>query len=285
LRSYPQPAWTGKESLDGKILFIYPEQGLGDTIQFCRYAELAEARGAKVILSVQDPLVRLMRQLGPTIGIVGQDAAPPDFDYHVALMSLPWAFRTDWNTFPARIPYLRAEPERVGKWRRIIGNGGFKVGICWQGNRRGQVDAGRSFPVRQFECLAGLPGVRLISLQKNDGAGQLLDLPAGMTVETLGDDFDSGGDAFVDTAAAMENLDLVITSDTAIAHLAGALGRPTWIALKHVGDWRWFLDRSDSPWYPTVRLFRQSQRGDWAGVFSEIERQLAALTKQSQDLC
>ncbi len=279
LRICPQPEWTGKEGLEGKTLFIHAEQGLGDTIQFCRYALLARTKGARVILGVQDALVCLLKSLGPQIEVVPETKAPEAFDYHIALMSMPLAFATMPDTCPAEVPYLHAEPENVAKWQKRIGSEGFKIGISWQGNRQSEIDVGRSFPVRHFEAIAGLPNVRLISLQKNDGVEQLRDLPAGMTVETLGDAFDPGPDAFVDTAAVMECLDLVITPDTAIAHLAGALGCPAWIALKHVPDWRWLLDRADSPWYPTLKLFRQPAPGDWPGVFAAME---AKLTRQSR---
>jgi len=276
----PQPIWTGRESLEGKSLFIRAEQGLGDTIQFCRYAVLAEARGATVILAVQDPLVRLLAGLRPTIRVEGlSSAAPSAFDYHIPLLSMPLAFQTVLNNIPAPLRYLRAEPDAVRSWQQRIGMEGFKIGICWQGAAGGAIDVGRSFAVGHFEGIGRMPGVRLISLQKNAGVEQLLDLPAGMTVETLGDDLDAGPDAFVDTAAVMETLDLVITSDTAVAHLAGALGRSTWVVLKQVPDWRWLLDRSDSPWYPTLRLFRQPQRDDWSSVFAAMEAQIAELIR------
>ncbi len=270
----PQPEWTGKESLQGKTLLIHAEQGLGDTIQFCRYVLLAREKGAKVVFAVQDPLKRLLDRLGPDIEIVPLTGAPDAFDYHIALMSTPLAFGTTWSTCPAKVPYLYAEPQNVTKWRKRIGSQGFKIGICWQGNKQAEVEVGRSIPLRQFEAIARLPNVRLISLQKNDGVEQLADLPPGMKMETLGDDFDAGPDAFVDTAAAMECLDLVITSDTAVAHLAGALARPAWVALKYVPDWRWLLDRSDSAWYPTLRLFRQPKPDDWPGAFAAIETEL-----------
>jgi tetratricopeptide (TPR) repeat protein len=273
-RDYPQPAWTGTESLEGKTLFIYAEQGLGDTIQFCRYAQLARETGAKVIFAVQDPLVRLLKDLGPGIEIVGMSAQPPDFDYYIALLSMPLAFRTNLANCPANVPYLRAERERVENWRERLGGHGLKVGICWQGNP--EADAAKSVSLRQFEAFAKIADVRLISLQKNDGVGQLLELPAGIGIETLGEDFDTPPDAFIDTAAVMETLDLVVTTDTAIAHLAGALGRPTWVALKHVPEWRWLLDRSDSPWYPTMRLFRQPVLNDWPAVFAAMKSQLPA---------
>jgi hypothetical protein len=194
---------------------------------------------------------------------------------------MPLAFGTDCNSIPTTVPYLRAELDRVRTWANRIGGEGFKIGIAWQGNKRVTADVGRSFPLRHFERLAKIPGVRLISLQKNAGTEQLRDLPSDMKVETFSNEFDNGPDAFIDTAAAMENLDLIITSDTAVAHLAGALGRPVWIGLKYVPDWRWFLDRSDSPWYPTMRIFRQTSIGDWDGVFIEIQKQLEALVGRS----
>jgi len=190
---------------------------------------------------------------------------------------MPLAFHTGADNIPARIPYLCSEPERVRHWKARIGSEGFRIGICWQGAKGGEVDIGRSFPVRHFEGIARLPGVRLFSLQKNAGAEQLHDLPGGFNVQSFGDDLDSGPDAFVDTAAIMENLDLVIASDTAVAHLAGALGRPVWVALNFVPDWRWLLERTDSPWYPTMKLFRQTERGNWQGVFAAMEAQLGRL--------
>jgi hypothetical protein len=167
----------------------------------------------------------------------------------------------------------------VASWRERLADFGFKIGVSWQGNKQAGIDPGRSPPLRYFEPLARLPGVRLISLQKHAGVEQLGDLPSGMIVETLGDDFDATSDAFIDTAAVMQNLDLVITCDTAVAHLAGALGRPTWLVLKHVPDWRWLLDRSDTPWYPTLRLFRQTKSGDWPGPFAAIEAQLIEMIR------
>jgi tetratricopeptide (TPR) repeat protein len=276
LRIFSQPEWLGVGDLTGKILFVHAEQGLGDTIQFCRYAPLTESLGAKVILSVQDGLVRLLRTLSPTLEVVDSKTVPTHFDYHVALLSMPLAFRTIDDNIPHEVPYLRAEPDRVRKWRDALGTGGVKIGICWQGNKRASADAGRSFLLSQFRGVSMIPGVRLISLQKSDGAEQLTDLPAGMNVEILGDGLDSGTDAFLDTAAVMESLDLVITADTAIAHLGGALARPTWVALKHVADWRWQLERDDSPWYPTMRLFRQARRDDWKSAFDDMERTLRA---------
>jgi tetratricopeptide (TPR) repeat protein len=267
-----QPRWQGRDTLQGKTLFTSWEQGLGDTIQFCRYAKLAEERGAHVVLEVQTALSPLMRSLSPTLDVVVDLDSAAGADYQCPLLSLPAAFGTRPETIPNSVPYLFAEPERVVRWRQRLGSDGFRIGICWQGGA-GKVDAGRSFPLAMFRCLSDMAGVRLISLQKNFGTEQIRAVPAGLQIEVLGDDFDAGG-AFLDTAAVMESLDLIITSDTAIAHLAGALARPAWVALKHVPDWRWALKRTDSPWYPTHRLFRQARPGDWGRVFEDIRSEL-----------
>ena len=263
-----RPAWSGKEDIAGKILFIEAEQGLGDTIQFCRYAPMAADLGAQVILTAQAVLVRLLESLDPRIEIVPATIVPAAFDYHIPLLSLPLAFGTEVTNIPATVPYLRAEPEQVARMRSRIGGTGFKIGICWQGS---YIAGTRSFAVRQLERIARLPGARLISLQKGAGIEQLGSLPDGMTVESLGGNFPED---FVETAAAMEAMDLIITCDTSVAHLAGALGRPVWVALRYAADWRWLLERPDSPWYPGMRLFRQNALGDWPSVFAEIEAQL-----------
>jgi tetratricopeptide (TPR) repeat protein len=272
--------WNGEQTIAGKTIFTYGEQGLGDTLQFCRYAKLLEARGARVVLSVQDGLRTLLRGLGSTIEVIGASERPGEYDFHCPLLSLPRVLRTRIDSIPAAIPYLRPDPDRVAKWRERLGAQGRLLGIRWQGSTR-RVDIGRSFPLRQFAVLADIPGVRLVSLQKGPGSEQLLSLPPQMRVEDLGSDFEpEGPDAFLDVAAVMHCLDLVITSDTSIAHLAGALGRPTWVALKYQPDWRWMLDRDDSPWYPTMRLFRQQRPGDWDGVFARIRGELTGASRE-----
>jgi hypothetical protein len=273
--TWRKPRWTGDRPLAGSTLLLHCEQGLGDTIQFCRYAKLAEERGARVVLSVQRSLRALIASIGPTICVVAETDTPPAFDWHCSVMSLPLAFKTTLATIPAGQPYLGAEPLRVARWREVLGPAGFKIGISWQGSKL-PIDVGRSFPVALFGALSGLPGIRLISLQKNAGEEQLDALSGDLRIVRLGADFDAGPDAFLDTAAVMESVDLVITSDTSIAHLAGALGRPTWVALKHIPDWRWLLGRADCPWYPSHTLFRQERRGDWDGVFGRIRVALAA---------
>jgi Tfp pilus assembly protein PilF len=272
-RAFAEPLWLGSDDLAGKRLLLHWEQGLGDTIQFCRYARLARERGATVTLMVQRNLHRLIRTIGANLE-VRTEIRLGEFDFHCPLLSAPLAFRTRIDSVPAGTPYLSAEADRVSRWRERIGVSDFKIGISWQGNKQSPADRGRSFPLRQFERLAMVPGVRLFSLQAGPGKEQLREIPASMRVLDLGDDFDGGADAFVDSAAVMQSLDLVITSDSALAHLAGALARPAWIALQHVPDWRWLRDREDSPWYPTLRLFRQPQRGRWDEVFESIETML-----------
>ena len=277
-RSFSNPLWLGKGSLAGKTILVHWEQGLGDSIQFCRYIACFKALAARVLFAPQKPLRGLMKNLDVACDIVDEADPSLAFDCHIPLLSAPLAFGADESNMPGRRPYLFAEPDRKARWRERIGGEGLRIGVCWQGST-GPVDAGRSFPLSQFLALSDMPGVRLISLHKGDGESQLRDLPGGLTVETMGADFDAGPDAFLDTAALIMCCDLVITSDTAVAHLAGALGVETWVALKQVPDWRWMLDRQDSPWYPKMRLFRQQRDGDWNGVFERIR--LALIARQS----
>ena len=263
------PRWTGAEDISGKTLLIEAEQGLGDTMQFARYAALAKARGAKVILAVQENLVRLMQGLDAEVDVRSNKAPAPDCDYQVFLLSLPMAFGTTPENIPASIPYLKAEPALVKQWGEKIGSEGFRIGVAWQG---GPMDPYRSWPLGALAEISHLPGVRLISLQKGASAE---DITASVVkLETLGAGFDGGPDAFVDTAAVMANLDLVITPDTSIAHLAGALGRPTWTGLKFAPDWRWGMTGESNPWYPGMRLFRQHKVGEWQPVFAAMLERL-----------
>jgi tetratricopeptide (TPR) repeat protein len=277
LRPFQQPLWLGEQDIAGKTVLLHAEQGLGDTIQFARYAKLVRALGARVILEVPKALIPLMRSLEGADELVEKDQPLPHFDLHCPLLSLPLAFKTDAASIPAQVPYLSVSEERIERWWRHIGTAGFKIAICWQGSPNGKIDIGRSFPVALFENISKIPGVRLISLQKGAGTEQLQNLPAGMRVETLPPGFDEGEGAFLDSAAVMGCVDMVITSDTALTHLAGALGVKSWLPLKYVPDWRWLLERSDSPWYPNHRLFRQSQRDDWQSVFAEMELELGKL--------
>jgi tetratricopeptide (TPR) repeat protein len=274
------PGWDGTQPLAGRTLLIYAEQALGDTLQFCRYAQLAERRGAQVLLRVQPQLTGLLASLGAAIRVTAATEAPPDCDFQCALVSLPLAFGTALPAVPAAVPYLAAEPRRVATWRERLGADGFRLGIAWQGSRN-RIDIGRSVPLAMFAPLAAVPGVRLISLQKGPGVEELRRNPGAMPLELPGEEFDAGPQAFLDSAALMQHLDLVITCDTALAHLAGALGRPVWVALKYVPDWRWLLARADNPWYPSMRLFRQPRPGDWESVFEAICHELARLAPRT----
>ena len=269
------PIWRGPGRAGERVL-VMNDHGFGDTIQFCRYLPLMAAAGANPTFLCPPRLHRLLSSL---TGIRLIDQRPPDerFDAQIAVSSLPHAFATRVDSVPTSAPYLAAEPERVRKWATRIGVEGFRIGVVWQGNPNPEADMARSVPLAAFAPLAAIPGVRLISLQVGYGVEQLADLPPGFPVETLGDDFDSGPDGFVDAAAAMTALDLVVTCDTSVAHLAGALARPTWVALKQDAEWRWLRDRDDSPWYPTMRLFRQTQRGVWSDVFAAMAAELEEL--------
>jgi hypothetical protein len=241
------------------------------------------AAGTKVTCVVQRRLFRLLKSLEADV-----DLRPSEESGTVAgirawtpLMHLPQVLDLPADKLAPKIPYLRAEPERVARWRTRLGDAGFKIGIVWQGNPDKRIDQGRSAPLAAFAPLADIPGVRLISLQKDAGSEQLATVPFAGRIETPGEDFDAGDEGFLDSAAALECLDLLVTVDTAIGHLAGALGRPVIILLKRIGaDWRWLYDRSDSVWYPTAHLMRQRMPGDWSELLgraaAEVRRRAAA---------
>lgn len=261
-----RPLWDGS-CLAGRTILLHTEQGLGDTIQFIRYAALVKRQGATVMVACRESMLGILAGCPGVDRLLSQTAPLPEFDCHAPLMSLPGIFETCQQTIPAEVPYLVADPRRIERWEKeLAGMSGYKVGIAWQGDPNYPGDRNRSIPLIQFEPLARMPGVRLLSLQK--GVGSLFD-EAKITPDPLLE-LDNEGQAFVDTAAVMIGLDLVITSDTAIAHLAGALGVPVWVALGHTPDWRYLLTREDSLWYPTMRLFRQALSGGWEPVFERI---------------
>jgi hypothetical protein len=267
---YQRPYWDGGP-LEGKTLLLHAEQGLGDTIQFIRYAAVARERGARVVLGCPKPLLRILRSCRFLDRLVEEITPALDFDVYCPLMSLPGVLKTTLESVPAEVPYLFASQELVQKWRERLGSlEGFKIGIGWQGSPTYVGDRWRSIPLRSFAPLAEMAGIRLVSLQKTAGREQLAELGDRFPVADFAEEMDEAAGPFMDTAAMMTQLDLVITSDTAIAHLAGALGVAVWVALPLVPDWRWLLDRSDNPWYPTMRLFRQQEPGDWTGVFDRI---------------
>lgn len=267
---FPNLAVWNSEDVAGKRILVFGEQGLGDNLQMARYLPLLQARGAYVAFHGYPMLRELLKTSAPGLSFVDDDVKVADFDYQVASMSLPAKFGTRVDTVPQNIPYFAAEHDRIEKWRRRIGEVGFRIGINWQGNPSGKIDEGRSAPLAQFLRFAEIPGVRLISLQKNHGLDQLATVPPEVRVEVLGDDFDTGRDAFLDTLGVLASLDLVVTTDTSLVHVAGGFGARVFVALKEHPDWRWMFDRNDSPWYPTVRLFRQTQFGIWDDVFTEI---------------
>jgi tetratricopeptide (TPR) repeat protein/ADP-heptose:LPS heptosyltransferase len=279
-RVFPQPRWDGG-SLRGRSILLCSEQGLGDTIQFLRYAAVLKEQGARVIVSCQKPLLGLLEDCPGIDHICARNEEPAGFDVWSPLLSVPGLVGTTLETIPATVPYLFAKTERVEHWRRYLSRfDGFKVGICWQGSQIYRGDRYRSIPLAEFAALATLEGVQLLSLQKGQGADQIREVDLSVPVIDFGGTLDASS-PFVDTAAVMMNLDLVISADTAIAHLAGALGVPVWTAIAAIRtEWRWLLDRENTPWYPTMRLFRQSTSDDWSAVFKRMAGELKVLADQ-----
>ncbi|MFN9096605.1 MAG: tetratricopeptide repeat protein [Alphaproteobacteria bacterium] len=264
-RKYPEPLWAGKQRIKDQRLYIYWEQGLGDTIHFARYALLAAAAGAQVTLSVQDPLLRLFKDFAPGVTVVGQNDEADGFDLHCPLLTLPLAFGTRLETIPAFAHgYLEAPAEDIARWDQRLPKGRRRIGLVWSGSQAHANDANRSLALAKLLPLFQQGDV-WVSLQKEvrDRDRAALEASGILDVSAeLGD--------FADTAALISALDLVIAVDTSVAHLAGALGKPTWVMLPFAPDFRWLLDREDSPWYPSMRLFRQSRAGDWDGVLARI---------------
>ena len=281
-RAFTKPRWRG-EPLAGRTLLLHPEQGLGDTLQFMRYAPLALQCGGAVKLAVQPPLVPLARQSGFEAGLVSADE-PADFDVHCPLMSVP-AYLPDASGQPYwGGPYLRAKPELVADWQpRIAALGGFKVGIAWAGNPTHAADRFRSVHLRQFAPLAAIDGVRLVSLQCGQGKTQIAEVGGEFDVVDLGDDVDRSAGAFMDTAAVIEHLDLVVSVDTSIVHLAGGLGQAAWVLVPFSPDWRWGLTGDTTRWYPSLRLFRQRRFDVWVEVFAQVAAALRPLVAERRD--
>jgi tetratricopeptide (TPR) repeat protein len=274
-----QPTWDGRP-LEGRTILLEGEQGLGDTLQFIRYAPLVQERGGRVVVECQPALVPLLADFAGADGVVAHGGAVPRFDVHAPLLTLPALLGTTLATVPAQVPYLHADAQLTQWWRKELGtDASFKVGISWEWNPNNDQNHSRSFPLAHFEPLARLPGVRLISLQKGPGTEQLTELAGRFPVTDLGPRLDERAGAFMDTAAVMKNLDLVIAPDTAVAHLAGALAVPVWVPLARAAEWRWLTGREDSPWYPTMRLFRQAEAGNWAEVFERLTQALAEMLK------
>jgi tetratricopeptide (TPR) repeat protein len=267
-RRFPQPIWDGKP-LQGRTILLHAEQGMGDVLQFIRYAQLVRDSGGRVVVSCPGLLLKLLSRCRGIDQLVDQKEPLPGFDVHAPLVSLPGLFNTTLKTIPAEVPYLFADPTLVEKWhQRLASIRSPKVGVCWQGNPENPGDQRRSFPLADLEPLSRVARICLVSLQQGPGVEQIA--TSRFPILTLGDDFDREAGAFMDTAAVMKSLDLVVSADTAVAHLAGGLGVPLWLPLARWPDWRWLLDRDDTPWYPTMRLFRQQEPGNWSGVFERI---------------
>lgn len=285
MRRFEGPRWTGREPLQGKRILLWAERGLGDMLQFSRYATLVRDLGANVVLEVHPRLRALLDGQFPGVRTVALGAACGAFDYQCPLLSLPQALGTQVDTIPASVPYIKPNPAAVARWsQRLPGGAALRVGIAWQGNPDAERNwaRGRSWSLAVLEPLAREPGVTLISLQTGAGARQLESVDFADRILSFGEELDDGPDAFVDTAAIMMNLDLVICSDTSVAHLAGALGIPVWVALHTTSEWRWLLDRDDSPWYPTMRLFRQRTAGQWDEVVADLCGALCGLCTRAR---
>jgi tetratricopeptide (TPR) repeat protein len=278
-RNFEQPLWTGEQSLEGKTILLWGEQGLGDTLQFCRYASLAAQRGATVILEVKKELVGLMGTLAGVSQIVAKGEPAPAFDLHCPLMSLPLAFGTRLETIPAGAPYLASDPAKVAHWARVLGEKTrLRVGVVWSGNPKYQNDAIRSITLGQLDRLFG-EDCEFVVLQKEVRAADKLVLDLSRNVRQ----FAAAIHDFSDTAALCELMDVIITVDTSVAHLAGALGKPVWVLLPNRPDWRWLLEREDSPWYPNTKLYRQPSAGDWNAVVGKVHEDLRALAQTASD--
>jgi Tfp pilus assembly protein PilF len=272
-RSVPRPQWKG-EDLAGGTLLLHAEQGLGDTLQFARYAALAARRCGKLVLECQRALVPLLRAIpGVSVAVAAGDPLPP-FDAHLPLMSLPRVFGTTLASIPWSGAYVHADPRRIEAWRsRLARDARLHVGLAWAGRAQYWDDRKRSIALPMLAPLAAVQGAALYSLQFGEGAAQMKDLPSGMRVTDFGDDIRE----FTEMAALIGALDVVIAVDTAVGHLAGSLGARTWGLHAHAPEWRWLIDRSDSPWYPTMRLYRQQTDGDWAQVIERVASDLEKL--------
>jgi len=303
-RCFAQPLWDGSP-LNGNTILLHAEQGLGDTLHFIRYVPLVRERGGNVIVECQPALLRLLAEglsrKRQSAHLVGRGSPLPVFDVQAPLLSLPPIFNTSLDTIPANVPYLHADAELVEHWRQELRKSpksevrspksnaplptsdighrtsDFLVGIAWQGSPTYRYDRQRSIALGHFARLAKVEGVHLISLQKGPGAEQLRSQAVQFPVVDLGNRLDETPGAFMDTAAVMKNLDLVICSDSAVAHVAGAMGVAVWVGLPLVPDWRWLLRREDSPWYPTMRLFRQRRCDRWDDVFERVTEELKAV--------
>ncbi|MDX2144412.1 MAG: tetratricopeptide repeat protein [Rhodospirillaceae bacterium] len=271
-REFTPSQWRGEGALAGKTILLHAEQGLGDTIQFCRYAPLLRERGARVVLEVQPKLKALIATLDPAVTVVARGEALPPFDLHCPLMSLPGAFKTELATIPARGPYLSADAARVTAWRERLPHDGVRIGLAWSGTASHGNDRNRSATLATLGVLAG-PGRHLIGLQSDMTTADRAAAASLANFTSLGDQLTD----FAEIAALVAALDVVVTVDTVFAHLAGALGKPVFVLLSKACDWRWLQGRADSPWYPSAKLFRQETLGDWSAPMRRLQSEVGRL--------
>jgi hypothetical protein len=274
-REFRQPMWKG-EDLNGRTILLHFEQGLGDTLQFVRYGPMVRQRGGRVLIQCQRELATLLKSNSELGEVFTQDDALPPFDFHGSFLSLPSVFKADLKSIPAPIPYLKADPKIAEVWRGRLEpvSGKLKVGLVWAGSAAHKKDRHRSMEFGRFLPLANVSNVAFVNLQKGSASEQAKAFSS--RLELI--DFTAELEDFAQTAGLIENLDLVIGVDTAVVHLAGAMGKPAWVLLPFTADWRWLRGREDSPWYPTLRLFRQAKFADWDGVIAKVTAALLDLT-------
>src|SRR5271157_270501 len=275
-RKFSQPLWKG-EPLEGSRILLHAEQGMGDTLQFVRYVPLVAARGGKVVLEVQPRLHRLLAHTPGAAEVICRDEAIPEVDWQCPLLSLPLAIGTELHTIPAQIPYVCPNPAQVEQWRERLQGETLRIGLAWAGSPLHPHELWRSIPLEQLAPLTNVEKTTFYSLQMGGPAEQVKELGTrARLIDLQGEQRD-----FADTAALVANLDLVISIDTSVAHLAGAMSKPVWVILSKSADWRWLLEREDSPWYPTARLFRQSTLGNWQEVVARVGRELRELVAKT----
>jgi len=277
-RAWSKPQWDGR-ALGGETVLVHHEQGYGDTIQFSRYLPLIADRGGRVVVECPDALVGIVETVSGVDAVVRSDDQSVEYDFHVPMMSLPGVFSTTFDNLPDSVPYLLAPEAERARWSERLGeDGGKRIGLVWKGNTAHARNQWRSPGLRAFLSVLGNPDYTFYSLQKDEAPEDLRALGLTDRVRDLSGDLTT----FSDTAGVIAKLDLVIAPDTAVAHLAGALAAPVWLLLPHVPEWRWFEDRDDSPWYPTMRVFRQPRPGDWRAVFDQAAQQLGAFGEHNR---
>ena len=274
-RQFKQPCWNGTDNLKDKIILIHGEQGLGDNIHFVRYFHLIKSKAKKAILQVDKKIVQLFKDTNFGSNIFSNNEKLPNFDIHCPLLSLPFKFSTSIKNIPSPNKYLFPNKDRIVMWKKTFDNQFLNIGINWQASPNPDFDKGRSFKLKHFYDISSLDRIRLYSLQKVNGLNQINQMDKDFKLNTL-NNFDEEA-PFIDTAAIIENLDLVVTCDTSIAHLSGAIGKKTFLLLQKNCEWRWLHDINHSPWYDSVRIYRQPSQGDWKSVFKNVKNDIIKL--------